>query len=84
MSVVAREQEDGDAAIHQGCEASRELALVRLRRVAALVGVAGDEDEVGVVAVRVVDHLVEGAEKVEEARGEAKVRAPVDGRGRSS
>ena len=31
--------------------------------------------------MRVVDHLVEGAEKVEEARGEAKVRAPVDAGG---
>ena len=80
MSWLPVQEEDRDAAAHERSYASYELALVRLRRVAALVGVARDEHEVGFVARRVVDDLIEDAKEVDKPCGKAQVRTAVDAR----
>ena len=75
--VVADEQEHGDARLREAGDAPRELALVCLRGVAALVGVAGEQGEVDVAVDGVVDKLVEGVEEVTEARAQAGRRVGV-------
>ena len=78
--VVARQQEDRDAAPHQRRQPPRELPLVRLRRVPALVRVPRDEHQVRPVLRRVVHHLVERAKKVQQPRRQPQVRPPVNAR----
>ena len=75
--VVADEQEHGYAGVREACDAPCELALVRLRWVAALVGVAGEQGEVYAAIDGVVDELVEGVEEVGEASAEAGGRVGV-------
>ena len=52
--VVADQEEDGNAVLGKVGHAAGELALVGLGRVAALVGVSGEEDEVNVLTDGVV------------------------------
>jgi len=75
--VVAGHEEDGDAGPGEAGQALGELPLVRLGGLAALVGVAGEEDQVGLVGDGVGDELVEGAEEVDEARRVAQVAPAV-------
>ena len=75
--VVADEQEHGDVGVREAGDAPCELALVRLRWVAALVGVAGEQDEVYAAIDGIVDELVEGVEEVGEASAEAGGRVGV-------
>ena len=78
--MVAHQQEDGDAL---GCErgdAASELPLVGLGGIAALVGIAAEEDEVDLLPDGEVDKLVEGCEEVEQSCREAKVESTVHAR----
>ena len=75
--VVADEQEHGDAGLRETSDAPGELALVGLRGVAALVGVAGEQGEVDAAVDGVVDELVECVEEVTEARAQAGGRVGV-------
>ena len=78
--VVAGQQKDRDAAPHQRRQPPRKLPLVRLRRVPALVRVPRDEHQVRPVLRRVVHHLVERAQEVQQPRRQPQVRPPVDAR----
>ena len=78
--VVANGEERGDARCREARDAPRELALVGLRGVARLVGVAREEDEVDTAVDGVVDGVVHRGEEVEEARVNAEVLRAVDAR----
>ena len=77
--MVADEQKRRDARSAQALDAFRELPLVRLRRLARLVRVAGEDDGVDAVANRVVDQRVERVEEVLQAGvpGTIRERPPV-------
>ena len=67
--VVADQQEDGDAVAGQLVYAFGKLPLLGLARLTALVGVTAEEDQVYPVFQGIIYHLVEGGDKVKEARG---------------
>ena len=68
--MVADEEEDGDAGAGDGGDALGEFPLVGLGGIAALVGVAGEENEVGGGVEGALDDFVKCAEEVLEAGGE--------------
>ena len=67
--VVTDEEEDGDTTGGQAINAFGKLPLLSLARLAALIGITAEENQVYPVFQGIIYHLVEGGDKVKEARG---------------
>ena len=66
--VVADEQDHRDARVRDPLDAPRELALVRRVRVARLVRIAREDEDVHALFDRVVADVAQPAQKVHDAR----------------
>ena len=69
--VVVADEQQGGHAVGQAFDAPGELALLGGFGVARLEGVAGEDDQVGVVRERVVDNLIQPIEEIAHAAGGA-------------
>lgn len=72
--VVADKKEYGYLVLDQTGDAFGEFALLGLRRVAALVGVAAKKKQAGAPVYAVVYYFVQGPEKVFKLEGQAAFR----------
>ncbi len=69
--MVADEEKDGDAGARKAVDAPGELPLLGLGRLAGLIGVPAEKDEVDMVFQGEVDELVEGGQEIGQAGGKA-------------
>ena len=72
--MISYQEEGWDSGFGQTDYSLGELPLVSLGRIATPIGVAAEEGEVHTGLDSAVDHLIEGVEKVLEARGQAGSR----------